>query len=130
MSILSILSERAKSYSTIVASVFGIIASIGGAVLYVETNYAHANDVKTIVRNQSLLINQNMLFQLEYYDDRIKKLEMELSRNQEILSDPQITRGVRAYTRRPQDIQDEIRELKSRREILKSDFLKNNQSNK
>lgn len=128
MSIISIISEKVKNLSTAIAGIFGIIATVGGAVLYVENNYANAGDVKTIVRNQSLIINQNLIFQMEYYDDRIKKLEMEMNRNQEILTDPSISRSVRAYTRKPSDIQEDIKELKSRREVLKMDFLKNSQN--
>lgn len=128
MSIISIISEKVKNFSTAIAGIFGIIATVGGAVLYVENNYANAGDVKTIVRNQSLIINQNLIFQMEYYDDRIKKLEMEMIRNEEILSDPSIPRAVRAYTRKPSDIQEDIKELKSRREVLKMDFLKNSQN--
>lgn len=125
MSIMSAITEKIKNASTAIAGIFGIIATVGGAVIYVENNYANAGDVKTIIRNQSMIINQNQLFQLEYYDDRIKKLEMEMSRNQEILNDPNVSKSVRAYTRRPDSIQEEIKELKSRREIVKDGIIRN-----
>lgn len=123
MSSLTIISEKIKNMGTAVASIFGIIASIGGAVIYVENNYAHAEDVKTVIKNQSIQIKQSQMFQLEYYDDQIKKLEMEKNRNEEVLSDPRTTRNQRAYTRKPDDILEEIRELKLRREIVKRGMI-------
>lgn len=123
MSTLTVISEKLKNMSTTIASIFGIIASIGGAVLYVENNYAHAEDVKTVIRNQTLQINQTLMFQLDYYDSQIKKLESERTRNAEILADPTINRNTRAYTRKPEHITEEIVELKERREKIKKDMI-------
>lgn len=128
MSILTIISEKIKTFGTAIAGIFSIIATVGGAVLYVENNYANAGDVKTIIRNQSMMINQNLIFQMEYYDDRIRKLETELAKSQEIISDNTIPKSIRAYTRKPDDIKSEIQELKSRRQIITDNFLKNSQN--
>lgn len=123
MSILSSITDKVKNTSTTIAGIFGIIATVGGAVLYVENNYANAGDVKTILNNQSIQMRQTQLFQLEYYDDRIRKLEQERNRNQEILADPKITPQTRAFTRKPEEINEEIREIKSRREIVKDSII-------
>lgn len=126
MSIFTSLNEKLKDTSVALSALSAIVITIGGAVLYVENNYAHAQDVKSLLRNQSSQIQlyqqsqtQNQLFQLEYYDNTIKKLEIERIRSEELLADPSITRGVRAYTRKPSDIQDEINELKARKEVVR-----------
>ena len=123
MSILSSITDKVKNTSTTIAGIFGIIATVGGAVLYVENNYANAGDVKTLIQNQSLHLRQTQLFQLEYYDDRIRKLEEERNRNQEILSNPRITPQTRAFTRKPEEINEEIREIKSRRDLVKDSII-------
>lgn len=123
MSALSDLNDKIKTMGSAIAGIFGIVASIGGAIIYVENNYAHAEDIKEVVKNQSIQIKQNLLFQLDFYDDRIKKLELEKSKNEEILSDPAAPRSLRAYTRKPADILAEINELKKRREDLQKNFI-------
>ena len=123
MSILSSITDKVKNTSTTIAGIFGIIATVGGAVLYVENTYASANDVKTILQNQSIQMRQSQLFQLEYYDDRIRKLEMERNRNQEILNDPKTTPQIRAFTRKPEEINEEIKEIKTRRDIVRDNIV-------
>lgn len=123
MSILTALSEKIQSTSKVVGGIFAIIATIGGAVIYVENNYANAADVKSIIKNQDIQIRQNLMFQLEYYDDKIKKLEVEKSRSEEILNDPEVQRSLRAYTRKPDAIQEEIKEIKIRRDIVRKDLI-------
>lgn len=120
---LTDISDRTKTMSTAIASIIGTIATIGGAVLYVENNYAHANDVKTVIRNQSIQTRQTQLFQLDYYDHQIKKLETEKRLAEEILTDPKMTRNQRVYTRKPADIEEEISEFKSRKETLKKQLV-------
>jgi hypothetical protein len=107
-----------------------VIAAVGGAALYVDHNYANAQDVKEVLRNQSLQIDffqqsqkQNLMFQLEYYDDKIKKLEIDRARSEEINADQSVSRSTRAYTRRSSDIQEEINELKLRRDIVKRSLI-------
>ena len=117
------ISEKAKAMGTVIASTFGIIATIGGGVLYVENTYANAGDVRSIIKNQNIQIKQNLMFQLEYYDDKIKKLEIEKSRSEEILQDPSTSRSYRAYTRKPEAIQEEIQEIKIRRDIVRRDLI-------
>lgn len=123
MTILSSITDKVKNTSTTIAGIFGIIATVGGAVLYVENNYANASDVKTILQNQTTLMRQNQLFQLEYYDDRIRKLEMERNTNQEILNNPRISPQTRAFTRKPEEINEEIKEIKMRRDIVKDSII-------
>lgn len=122
---LNTISAQFKSMGTAITSIFAIIAAVGGSVVYVENNYAHASDVKIVIRNQSIQMKQNIMFQLEYYDSQIKKLEMEKSRNEEILSDKTVSRAARAYTRKPDSIKEEIAELKSRRDMVKRDLIQN-----
>lgn len=126
MSMFSTLSNKLKETSTAIGSIFAIIASIGGAIIYVETNYANAGDVKEIMRNQNSQIDllrrsqtQNSLFQLEYYENSIKRLELERNRSEQLLSDPKTSNSQRAYTRTPGDIQKEIDDLNIRKEIVK-----------
>jgi hypothetical protein len=123
MTTLTKISDQFKSMGTTITSIFGIIAAVGGAVIYVENNYAQASDVKIVIRNQSIQMKQNIMFQLEYYDDQIKKLEMEQSRNVEILSDKNVSKAARAYTRKPDSIQEEIKELKMRRDLVKRNLV-------
>lgn len=120
---LNVISEKIQSTSKTIGGIFAIIATIGGAVIYVENNYANAADVKSIIKNQDIQIRQNLMFQLEYYDDKIKKLEIEKSRSEEILSDPNTSKSYRAYTRKPSAIEDEIKEIKIRRDIIRKDLI-------
>jgi len=121
------LSETLKAYGTSITTIFTIIATIGGAVLYVENNYANAQDVKEVLRNQRDQIEMqkrsqkdNMMFRLEYYDDRIAKLqeekrvaeERERSRTQQ-----------RAIQKTSKEIEEEIKEMKMRRELVKRSLV-------
>lgn len=117
------LNETLKAYGTSISTIFAIIATIGGAVLYINNNYANAADVKEVLRNQQAQIElqkraqkDNMIFRLEYYDDRITKLqeekrvaeERERSRTQQ-----------RAIQKTSKEIDEEIKEMKMRRELVK-----------
>lgn len=130
MSVINSISEKLKEYSSTIGSIFAIIASIGGGILYVEHNYANAGDVKELVKNQNSQIEllkrsqtQNSLFQLEYYDNYIKRLEMDRNRSEQLLNDPKTSNSQRAYTRSPGDIQKEIDDLNTRREIVKRSLI-------
>lgn len=122
--------NKIKEMSTAIGSIAAIIATIGGAVIYVENNYASAQDVKSLLRNQSSQIDmiqrnqlQTQMFQLDYYDQQIRKLEIDKAKATEIFHDPEATRSMRAYTRRPEDIQAEIDELKTRRESVRNSII-------
>ena len=124
------LADRIKNFGTVVTTIIGIVAAIGGSIIYVENNYASAYDVREVVKNQTRQIDmyqqsqrQNQMFQLEYYDSQIKKLELERNRNTEILENRSVTSTARALTRRPEDVQDEINELKNRREVVKRNLV-------
>lgn len=123
MSSIVAIAEKIKAMQSAIASMIGIVVAIGGCVFYVENNFANAQDVKDVVKNQNIQIRQNLMFQLEYYDDKIKKLELEKSRNEELLKDSRVTATTRAYTRKPEDIKDEVQELKMRRDIIRQDLI-------
>jgi hypothetical protein len=132
---LSRLADRIKNFGTVITTILSIVAAIGGAIIYVENNFANAYDVREVVKNQSRQIEmyqqsqrQNQMFQLEYYDSQIKKLELERNRNTEILDNKSVTPAARALTRRPEDVQDEINELKSRREVVKRNLVESEKS--
>lgn len=124
------LAEKIKLLGSSITTIVSVITAIAGGALYVDHNYANAQDVKTVIRNQSLQIEffqqsqkQNLMFQLEYYDDKIKKLELERARSEEMRTDQSVSRSTRAYTRKSSDIQEEINELKLRREIVKRSLI-------
>lgn len=120
---ITIFAEKIKAMQTTIASIIGIVAAVGGCVFYVENNFANAQDVKDVVKNQNIQIRQNLVFQMEFYDDKIKKLELEKARNEELLKDSRVSATTRAYTRKPDDIKDEIQELKLRRDIIRQDLI-------
>lgn len=122
--------NKLKETSTAVGSIAAIIATIGGSIIYVENNYASAQDVKSLIKSQSSQIDmiqrnqlQTQMFQLDYYDQQIRKLEVDKSKATEILGDKEATRAMRAYTRQPSDIQSEIDELKMRREAVRNSII-------
>ncbi len=122
---ISQVAEKVKSYGITITTIISIIGAIGGSVIYVENNYAHADDVKTILRNQTLQIElaqkkqtEQLLFRKDYYDQQLKKLEAELNISKEMYSDPKVSRSTRVYTRRPDSIQEEIIDVKSKRESV------------
>ena len=123
MSSLITIAEKIKAMQSAIAGIIGIVVAVGGSVFYVEHNFANAQDVKEVVKNQNIQIRQNLVFQLEYYDDKIKKLELEKAKSEELLKDPRVSAATRAYTRKPDDLKDEIKELKMRRDIIRQDLI-------
>lgn len=121
------LTETLKAYGTSITTLFTIIATIGGAVLYVENNYAAAADVKEVLRNQQSQIElqkraqkDNMIFRLEYYDDRLAKLQEE----KRVAEERERTRSVnRAVQKTSKEIEEEIKEMKLRRELVKRSLV-------
>lgn len=103
------------------AAYLSLVGMIAGGVVYINTNYAQAADVKQILENQNTQLKlysqaqrKNMIFQLEYYDDRIKKLNEE---KQRALNNP------RSNTRSIQDIQSDIDDTKKRRELVRESII-------
>jgi len=93
---MSTLVESLKTRATLIATSVSLVGTIGGAILYFESTYAHADDMKqmvqtqtTLIRNQERSQRQGMLFQLEYYEDKLKQLGNELSRPQRPVADIQ-----------------------------------------
>lgn len=121
------LSEMIKAWGTTITTLFAIVATIGGGVLYVENNYANASDVREVLRNQRAQIelqqqNQRsgLMFRLEYYDDRIAKLQEEkrIAEMRERSGSQQ-----RAIQKTPREIEEEIKEVRERRELVKRSLV-------
>lgn len=116
--------SKLKEYATSITAVFSLIGAVGGTLVYVETNYANATDVNQIILNQQKQIRlqestqrANALFQLEYYDDRINRLNVEKRKAEEIYNSRnlQLQRTVRT----PAEIQSDIDDVKSRRDLTR-----------
>lgn len=116
--------SKLKEYATSITAVFSLIGAVGGTLVYVETNYANATDVNQIILNQQKQIRlqestqrANALFQLEYYDDRINRLNAEKRKAEEIYNSRnlQLQRTVRT----PAEIQSDIDDVKSRRDLTR-----------
>lgn len=121
------LSETLKAYGTSITTLFTIIATIGGAVLYVNNNYANAQDVKEVLKNQRAQIDMyersqkdNMMFRLEYYDDRLAKLQEEKRIAEERERNKTQSRAVQKTSK---EISEEITELKIRRDLVKRSLV-------
>lgn len=119
--------EIIKNNSSSIAAIFSTIAVIGGAILYVENNFANAQDLKAVSENQQKQLRiqstqqrQMTLFQSEYYDDKIRKLQEE----KRIAEERVRTRATnRAIMKSPEEIQEEIDDLKKRRDIVRKALI-------
>jgi hypothetical protein len=77
--------ETIKLHTNAITSIIAVVAAIAGGVLYVNDTYAQSKDVKSMIELQEKQLHeiielrrtQNM-FQLEYYDDRIKSINQQL----------------------------------------------------
>lgn len=114
---------KLKTYSTQISNLLAIIASVGGAIIYVETNYAHADDIKKILQQQEKqiqLLDQTQktlsFHRLEYYDDRIERLRNERTTTESMSKIPAFNQLKKRSTA---EIDSEIVEIKRRKEILK-----------
>ena len=103
----------------------GVVTAIAGGIIAVESRYAHADDVKKVLSNQQEQINlykqhqtENQLFQLEYYNSRIQRLEDEKRKSQVIHSDSKTPPTVKIVTRGVDDIDAEIKETKNRKDFV------------
>lgn len=101
-----------------ISSAIAVVTAIVVSVISVESRYAHANDVKELVRNQGeqiKLMNQNsarnLMFQLEYYDNAIKQRERTLAATQSPNARLEISR--------------EIDDLKMKREFVRKQIIEN-----
>lgn len=106
-----------KAKAAFITTTFSLITLIGGSILYFETTYAHAADLQEIIQNQKTQIKlyeksqrQQSLFQLEYYDDRTRKLLAELAQAQKTKS---------SAMRSIPEIQNDINDTKQRRDIVR-----------
>ena len=124
MNISSILAiaEKFKGKASLITTSISTIAAIGGGVIYIETNYAHAADVKEILQSQQTMIKiqersqrQNVMFQLEYYDDRIKRLTAELAQAEAMNATTRSQTKMRPMV----EIQSDLDDTKRRRELTR-----------
>ena len=125
--------EWIKTRSSFIATSFTLVATIGGAVLYFESTYAHAADVKSligtqeqIIKNQDRSQRQQIMFQLEYYDDRIKRLTAELAQAEAVQATqaaPSRAQGMYAVTRPTAEIKQELEDVKKRRDIARQGLI-------
>jgi hypothetical protein len=79
--------ETIKTHASAITSIVAVVAAIGGSVLYVNDTYAQSKDVKSMLELQGqqlkelqALRREQNLFQLEYYDDRLKMLNEQSTR--------------------------------------------------
>jgi hypothetical protein len=120
---MATIHEIIKNNSSSIAAIFSTIAVIGGSILYVENNFANAKDLKELsesqqkqLKIQSTQQRQMTIFQMEYYDDKIRKLQEE----KRIAEERVRTRAAnRAIMKSPEEIQEEIEDLKKRRDIVR-----------
>ncbi len=116
--------QKLKDHASLITTALSLVGAIGGAVVYVENNYAHASDVNQMIQNQQRQIlmqesNQraNALFQLEYYDDRISRLNAEKRKAIEIYNSR--SQQLKSASRTPEEIQSDIDDIKRRKEIVR-----------
>ena len=122
LSTILAIAEKFKGKASLITTSISTIAAIGGGVIYIETNYAHAADVKDLVSGQQQIIRmqqvsqrQQLMFQIEYYDDRVKRLTSELAQTEAM--DPK-TRS-QTKMRSTVEIQSELDDIKARRELAR-----------
>ena len=124
MNISSILAiaEKFKGKASLITTSISTIAATGGGVIYIETNYAHAADVIEILQSQQTMIKiqersqrQNVMFQLEYYDDRIKRLTAELAQAEAMNATTRSQTKMRPMV----EIQSDLDDTKRRRELTR-----------
>lgn len=115
--------QKLKTNAGAISAIFSTIITIGAATLYIESNFANAGDVKSIAKNQEQIIRsqvaqqrQMSVFQLEYYDDKIRKLQEEKRISEELKRTQSQNRAIQ---KTPTEIQEEINDLKSRRELVR-----------
>jgi hypothetical protein len=122
---MATIHEIIKNNSSSIAAIFSTIAVIGGAVIYVESNFANAKDLKEISENQQKQLKiqstqqrQMTLFQLEYYEDKLKKLQDEkrIAIERDKLGPKSPASQARGIYRTPEEIQEDIDDIKKRRE--------------
>ena len=122
------ISMNIREYIGPISSGLGILGTIAAATIYVNSNFAQAADVEKILSNQSKQIElyteaqrSNKVFQLEYYDDRLKKLTDEREKAKAQANRPQAQRSV---TRSVDEIQTDIDDTKKRREIVRDSIIR------
>lgn len=107
----------------VITAGFSVVSTVVGGFLWMEHNFASAADLGVVIRNQDRQIQmieqtqrQSSMFQLEYYDDRIRKLQVEKQQAEEVQRSRSQARGL---FRSPDQIQSDIDDLKQRRELVR-----------
>jgi hypothetical protein len=121
MSIKTILKSISDNGTLVAGIVTGITAVVGSVIAF-ETRYAQASDVQDIVQVYRGSQEQTQLFQLEYYSDRIKKLEDERRRSEVTYqqSGNSIAKGM---FRTPSEISEDLADVKKRKEFLERQMV-------
>lgn len=111
--------------SKLTMTFLGIVTAIAGGIIAVESRYAHADDIKEVLRGQQNQMDlykqqqtETQLFQLEYYNNRIRRLEESKRRAAAVQADPKIPTNVKNITRPVDDINEEIVDTKRRKEFV------------
>lgn len=107
---MAILEEKNWKVPAAIVSSAAIVVS---SSLAVDSRYAHAEDIKDVIKNQESQINllkrsqtQQQVFQLEYYDNHIRLLEREYNnqrndqRRQELSKEIDAAKARRALIQR------------------------------
>jgi hypothetical protein len=117
------LIESIKTKASLITTVFSTVAAIGGAVIYINNNYAQAADVKEILANQQQILQlqrmqqqSTIVFQLEYYDDRIRRLNAELAQAEALNAQTRNQIKIRPLN----EIKSDLEDTKNRREITRN----------
>lgn len=124
------LFEKFKEHLVAASSVLAFAATIAGGIIYVNSNYASAKEVNTLLQKQESISakqdqqiklqistqRQQSIFQLEYYDDKLKKLQEEKRIAEERVRTRSLSRAVQ---KTPDEIQDEINDMRKRRDIVR-----------
>lgn len=117
------ISEYLKNNAAAVTAIFSTIATIGGAVLYIEHNFANAEDLGAVIKQQStqqrqmsVQQRQMTIFQLEYYDDKIRKLQEEKRVAEER---ERLKINTRSIQKTATELQEELNDIKQRRELVR-----------
>jgi hypothetical protein len=117
------LIESLKEKTALITTSITLVGAIGGVVLYFESTYAHAEDVKEAIKSNQAVIQsisaqqrQSALFQMEYYDDRLNRLRNELAISEAAGKN-------RQGLRNPADIERDIVDTTQRRELSKRSLI-------
>lgn len=109
-------------HGTLVAGIIAGVTAVVGSVIAFETRYAHAGDVGDIVQVYRGSQEQTQLFQMEYYSDKIRKLEEE-RRRARVVYEHSGKSIAKALTRTPDEITEDLTDVKKRKDFLERQMI-------